>query len=150
VKALSLWQPWATLIALGHKRFETRHWPTSYRGPLAIHAAKRRMTDEEHSYLLDLIYWEEIALPDPDEFPLGVIVATATLVGVHHIGVSVSPDDQTELELEVGNWEAGRFAWELAGVRPLAQPIPARGAQGLWEWTPPADLEALYAPQVAS
>jgi hypothetical protein len=42
VKALTLWQPWASLIALERKLVETRSWSTSYRGPLAIHAAKRR------------------------------------------------------------------------------------------------------------
>ena len=41
MKAISIWQPWATLIALGEKRIETRGWETRYRGPLAIHAAKR-------------------------------------------------------------------------------------------------------------
>src|SRR3546814_21127441 len=46
VKAISLWQPWASAIALGHKSIETRHWPTKYRGELAIHAAKRFGPDE--------------------------------------------------------------------------------------------------------
>jgi hypothetical protein len=41
MNAISLWQPWATAIALGSKRIETRPWATAYRGPLAIHAAKR-------------------------------------------------------------------------------------------------------------
>jgi len=41
VKALSLWQPHAHAIALGLKPYETRDWPTKYRGPLAVHAAKR-------------------------------------------------------------------------------------------------------------
>jgi hypothetical protein len=41
IKAISLWQPWASLMAAGVKLHETRHWWTSYRGPLAIHAAKR-------------------------------------------------------------------------------------------------------------
>lgn len=40
MKALTLTQPWATLVAIGAKRIETRSWATSYRGPLAIHAAK--------------------------------------------------------------------------------------------------------------
>lgn len=39
MKALTLWQPWASLIALGEKRYETRSWATSYRGLLAIHAS---------------------------------------------------------------------------------------------------------------
>ena len=37
---ISLTQPWATLVQLGHKRIETRSWNTRYRGALAIHAAK--------------------------------------------------------------------------------------------------------------
>ena len=40
MKALSLTQPWATLVVIGAKRIETRFWHTSYVGPLLIHAAK--------------------------------------------------------------------------------------------------------------
>lgn len=40
MKAITLTQPWATLVAIGAKRIETRSWATRYRGPLAIHAAK--------------------------------------------------------------------------------------------------------------
>lgn len=46
MKCISLWQPWASAIAVGAKRVETRSWPTNYRGPLAIHAAKRCVWDE--------------------------------------------------------------------------------------------------------
>src|SRR3546814_15511313 len=46
VKAISLWQPLASAIALGHTSIETRHWPTKYRGELAIHAATRFGPDE--------------------------------------------------------------------------------------------------------
>lgn len=40
MKALSLQQPWANLIADGFKTIETRKWTTSYRGPLLILASK--------------------------------------------------------------------------------------------------------------
>ncbi len=40
MRCLSIHQPWASLIAIGAKRVETRHWETRYRGPVAIHAAK--------------------------------------------------------------------------------------------------------------
>lgn len=40
MKTLTLTQPWSQLVALQKKRIETRSWPTSYRGRLAIHAAK--------------------------------------------------------------------------------------------------------------
>lgn len=47
MKALTVWQPWASLVALGKKRIETRSWSTSYRGRLLIHAAKREPSEIE-------------------------------------------------------------------------------------------------------
>ena len=41
MKALTIWQPWASLLVSGQKKYETRSWATSYRGPIAIHAAMR-------------------------------------------------------------------------------------------------------------
>lgn len=45
MKALSLWQPWASLWACGRKRFETRDWFTTYSGPILVHAARRIETE---------------------------------------------------------------------------------------------------------
>jgi hypothetical protein len=39
MKAISLIQPYATLIMLGLKTNETRSWDTKYDGPLVIHAS---------------------------------------------------------------------------------------------------------------
>ena len=41
MKALTIMQPWASLIACGAKTIETRSWPTKYRGPIAIHAGMK-------------------------------------------------------------------------------------------------------------
>jgi hypothetical protein len=41
MKAITLWQPWATLLAVGCKHMETRSWPTKYRGEILIHASKK-------------------------------------------------------------------------------------------------------------
>lgn len=40
MRCITLWQPWASLVAIGAKTIETRSWGTSYRGPLAIHAGQ--------------------------------------------------------------------------------------------------------------
>jgi hypothetical protein len=56
MKTLSLWQPHAQAISLGIKPYETRGWYTSYRGPLAIHAAKK-LFDYRH-YPAD--YYQEV------------------------------------------------------------------------------------------
>ena len=44
MKALTILQPWASLIACGAKKFETRSWSTKYRGPIAIHVAQHKDT----------------------------------------------------------------------------------------------------------
>ena len=51
MKALTLYQPWATLVAIGAKKIETRSWSTPYRGPLAIHAGKCRDYIFDQSFL---------------------------------------------------------------------------------------------------
>ena len=34
----------------------------------------------------------------------------------------------------LGDWTPGRYAWEFSDMKPLGEPIPAKGKQGLWEW----------------
>lgn len=98
MKALTLHQPWASLIALGVKTIETRSWSTRYRGPLAIHASKRESALHYLGWLEEHQGEAEPALePFADrivmvhahrrgvikahhDLPLGAVVATATLV----------------------------------------------------------------------
>jgi hypothetical protein len=125
MKAISLWQPWASAIALGHKRVETRHWATRYTGPIAIHAAKRWTAAEREFAAV-----EKALGRLPVRLPLGAIVATATLMGCrltqdvrHQLG---------SIERLYGNYEDGRYAWFLSDIVALPEPIGYRGAQGLF------------------
>src|SRR6266446_8164646 len=87
-------QPWATLIALGAKRIETRSWSTSYRGPLAIHASGR-ITKEAAMSLRDPLIREALAAggyregngpaTNPFGLPLGAVIAVVTLMAVRRI-----------------------------------------------------------------
>jgi activating signal cointegrator 1 len=154
MKTLTLTQPWATLVAIGAKRIETRSWSTSYRGPIAIHAAKsfpkwaRDFTMEPICY--ETVRYHGVHKPAdqrPGElmaaYPLGYVLATARLVNilptavvhnVHNVfGVSLEP--LSDKELAFGDYTPGRFAWFLEGVEELETPILARGALGLWEWS---------------
>src|SRR5579864_5186030 len=161
MKAITLTQPWATLVAEGVKRIETRSWSTSYRGPIAIHAAKG-WTASDRAFTLELV--RRGLLRDHTDFlaypPRGSVVAVANLVDVFR---TEHCDDAapswwyrpaaipTRLfipprEREVGDFAPGRFAWLLADVEALEQPRPARGALGLWEW-PDAYVFTLGAPQ---
>lgn len=135
MKALSLWQPWASLIAIGEKRYETRAWWTPYRGPLAIHAAKTWNAEVRAAAEDDEIA-EALSchgLLRGCGLPLGSIVATCRLVACHRMDDALL-DSITDQEEAFGDWRIGRYAWELADVVALPEPIPAKGAQGLWEW----------------
>jgi activating signal cointegrator 1 len=126
VKALSLWQPWASAIALGRKHIETRHWSTSYRGPIAIHAAKRWTPDER-----DMHEREFKAGRMPARLPLGAIVAVARLYAI--LRTEDLRHALTEDERFWGNYGDGRFGWMLDGIKPLERPLPFKGAQGIFE-----------------
>ena len=143
MKALTIRQPWASLVAIGAKRLETRSWPTRYRGPLAIHAAKQ-WTPKERTLCLQSPCRE--ALPvglgvplsawDPGCLPRASVLAVCQLVDC--LRVEQLPSLPDEPERSFGDYSAGRWIWQLANVRRLAVPIPARGALSLWEWTPPS------------
>lgn len=142
MKALTLTQPWATLVAIGAKRIETRSWRTSYRGALAIHAAKgfpkwARETCEEFEFAREL---------GPNPLPLGAVVATCRLVSciptlalqsnrlieVPNVACC-DPFYLDDHERAFGDYFPGRWAWLLADVEPC-DPIPAKGALSLWDW----------------
>lgn len=155
MKALSLIQPWASLVAHGIKRIETRSYAIGHRGPLAIHASKKapleaREFARDIGTLLTGIGYESF-----EDLPLGAVLATVDLVRVERIEplkmngsrAFATPDGKAfepigELEQLLGNYRVGRFAWFLENVTPLEAPEPARGFPGLWDWTPPEDLEA--------
>lgn len=129
MKALTLTQPWASLVALGHKRVETRSWSTNYRGPLAIHAAKG-FPASARNFASQECALGRLSVISP--LPLGAIIATAQLVDVQ-----LTQDAAlviSGLERHLGDYSRGRFAWFLDDVKALDEWILAKGALGLWEW----------------
>ena len=145
MKALTLTQPWASLVAMGAKRIETRSWYTSYRGDLAIHAAKG-FPKWARAFTLEPICCEAVRLfraRTPAGWPQGAIVATCRLVDCLPTlyqaprGEAVFeryPHLDTLREREFGDYSEGRYAWVLEHVIPFAAPVPAKGMLGLWEW----------------
>lgn len=166
IKVLSLWQPWASLVAWGDKQIETRSWPTAYRGLVAIHAAKRWTADEKHQ--LRQPYFREAMERKYEHIchaealmPLGCIVAVAQLTdcrsmrGMRWEGDGLRlirlVDTDTEhyitvsrKEVAFGLYSPERFAWVLSDIRALPEPIPFRGMQGLFD--APADLRESLQP----
>lgn len=149
MKAITIHQPWATLIALGEKKFETRGWATKYRGPIAIHAGKQiDMTAMVEPEIRAALLLNDIT--DWTQLPFGAVIATATLAECWAVstydqdgsmylfeGVGGGTRSISFKEEKFGWYEPGRYAWELANVRRI-EPLPAKGQQGLWNWDNPA------------
>lgn len=157
MRAITLTQPWATLVAIGAKRIETRSWATDYRGLLAIHAAKglAEMTEAEYARTCISEPFRTALRPHyamVGDLPRGAIVAvvevadcipTGRLVSGSEVARHCSRTDEiwqlSEWERAFGGYDAGRYGWLLADIRRLPEPILYRGALGLW--AVPAELE---------
>lgn len=154
MKALTLTQPWASLVAIGAKCIETRSWRTSYRGALAIHAAKGCPSDaKDFTYekltrdcllagglglKVDRSVYEGGGVYRLDtQLPRGAVIAVCRLIAcvrTEELLSSVYATDMTEQEKFFGNYDSGRWGWMLADIEKLPEPIPAKGALSLWEW----------------
>jgi hypothetical protein len=138
VKAISIAQPYAHLIARGEKRIETRTWQTPYRGYLAIHASKSRQYDAQLPSLQKLGIGLGLSL---DELPRGAVIAVAKLVAVvatARLAVEVSAADKA-----AGDYTAGRWGFVLEDVHALADPIAVRGLLNIWTLPLPVSLAVL-------
>lgn len=129
MKILSLWEPWGTAMVLGHKLWETRSWPTSYRGPLAIHAAKNTSAIKDGTPEEMVIDGEELCgtkIVFPSAWPLGSIICVVDLFDC----VPTETAKPSRLEEIMGNYMPERFAWQTRNLRKV-KPFPFKGMQGL-------------------
>jgi hypothetical protein len=138
MKALSIRQPWATLLCLGVKSYETRTWQTDYRGPIALHAgtlfdaAARRLCLEPP--LADWLF--RAGIRTPRSLPRGQIIGTAILA-------DCIPTEKlrslSAKQRRLGDFTRGRWAWRFTDIQPLDTPLPARGQLRLFQ----VDLDGL-------
>lgn len=127
MKALTICQPWAWAIAEGIKTVENRTWPTSYRGPLLIHAGQSRVWMPDACAALRECHHIEV----PSGLAFGVILGVCELVDcVRYPAASQALRDDPFAD--------GPWCWLLEKFRPLKKPLPWRGAQGLFQVELPA------------
>lgn len=126
MKALTLWQPWAGLIAEGHKTVETRRWRTSYRGSLVICSAQKTGADIR-SVLQSLGIIEHLERPRPVYLVGGRALAVVTLVDCRRM--AKADEAAAKCPLYPGAW-----AWILRDIQPIEEPWPeVTGKQRLWD-----------------
>jgi len=125
MKALSLIQPWATLVTIGAKRIETRDWATAHLGLIAIHASKR----EDGLHLARVQPFSDCLAGL--KLPRGAILCVVDLWKIEQITpyTELPPDP----EYQFGDYTPGRFMWHVHTVYKFPEPIQSRGALGLWE-----------------
>jgi hypothetical protein len=154
IPALTLYQPWASLVAEGFKPFEFRSWPApgALRGKrIAIHAGARPVRRNEVAALvyelrttgkvpfagLDktdaILTLLDRVLTSPGSMPLSSVLCLATLG---------EPIRNEELAARLGlPWindsdrnEHSNWGWPLTDIQRLEPFVPARGSQGFWRW----------------
>lgn len=156
MKALTLWQPWASLVVGGAKPWEFRGWrpPRSIVGErIVIHAAARKVDPREVEQLIRLlraggryaaatcllpIDTALIILRTPD-LPIGAGLGTAIVgepVSGHDIAIHVGATSANDSDrADHANW-----GWPMRDIEQWDTPVPMRGAQSLWTWPTPAEV----------
>ena len=127
MKAITLEQPFASLVSIGAKIIETRPWSTDYRGTLAIHSADS-ITQVVDSYCQGILFSAGL---DYKTLPLGKIVAIAHLVDCKKV---ITVEIPCYPQLAFSNFTPGWYALEFAYIKPLKNPIPVKGFNGIWDW----------------
>jgi hypothetical protein len=133
VRALTICQPYAELIARGIKRVENRTWEMMYRGPLLIHAGKSRKFLSGDNYGIPL-----------DEMDWGAVVAAVDVVACKHISQIETERAKKHMMRQPGDFPShlefllrhehveGPFCIVFGNIRRLTTPIPFKGAQGIF------------------
>ncbi|EOC2543098.1 ASCH domain-containing protein [Vibrio parahaemolyticus] len=115
MKALSVVQPWGSLIAKGTKSLEIRSWSPE----------KLPMHD------IALVQNEVRLTANGQEDPNGIVVAIIDIV----VCRAWDRSDCESSGCDESEFEEGWFAWEITNVRELNRPIPAIAKRGFYELT---------------
>lgn len=125
MKALTLKQPWASLVVNKYKEYEFRSWKTNYRGKILIHAGLTMEKDYAKlfdDYNLDYIH--------------GAIIGEATIVDCILVDENFNDllNNMNKLVYGQSN-HSGKYAWKLINIKKYDKPILIKGKLGLWEYT---------------
>lgn len=153
MRALSIKQPWASAIASGPKRVENREWMTPawiFGKTIALHASASPdwQAPERAWTAAGIAPYRRGARHAPwlASLTLGTVVAVAVISECHPPYRICNPGGPESVCSPWAVW--GQCHWVLDGVRPLAEPVPCRGALGLWRL--PGDVEEAVRKQMES
>ena len=141
--ALTLWQPWATLLVAGIKQVETRSWSAQPKlklpSKILIHASVRPIKKEEIGPIHEALPPDICLKTRSLKYPLGSVIGSVTVVSSTCMDED-SFDELSEVEEALGLWQPGRWAWGCTNAVMFNEPIKCKGRQGFWR----PDLEILF------
>jgi len=122
MKALTIKQPWASLIVNKYKEYEFRSWKTKYRGKILIHAG----LSMDGRYLADF-----------NDYDLTYI--KGAIIGEAEIVDCILVDESFNRDLKQANSKVykdcvGNYAWKLIKIKKYKKPIFCKGKLSLWEY----------------
>lgn len=156
MKALTVWQPWASLIMIGAKPWEFRRWNFADRPHLqrligqriVLHAGARKPTLIECDDIIGRIFegesaldsglalplirnlMSEIASRAPLSVPLGAALGTVVLGSPRRCA-----DIFDGVIADSDRIDQHMYGWPVLNPKPFPEPIPSAGAQGFWNWS---------------
>lgn len=133
MRAISLWQPHASLWLTVHKIHETRSWPFPHVGPLAVHAAKK-LTDDLPPETLAIV--ERAFGKDwRTTLPCGALIGGVEIIGCKPTAEVYPPANAGPFpdDYWCGDFSPGRFAWERRRAFTLPKPREWRGRQNIFQ-----------------
>lgn len=174
MKALTIYQPWASLIMAGAKPYEFRGWNPRHRGPsyaaligqrIVIHASSRKIRFAEVNAIVEQLTClgaiaametcliPKLALPvlrcadtpplAHDHLPIGAVLGTAIL-GEPRNGIEIAEEFGVLRANDSDRHAHANWGWPMLEIEPFAEPIPARGFQGFWNWQEADDAAAMF------
>lgn len=132
-----MWQPWASLVAMGVKRIEVRSWQTAYRGDLLIHASLRKPPRRMAAYYESATYFKNY-IHNVNHLPYGAIIGQVRLTDIHSTDTLLMQPELFEgdrlRELAFDDFGPNRYGWMLDEARMFRYNLPMKGTLGLWDY----------------
>lgn len=123
MKALTIKEPWASLIINNYKTYEFRSWKTNYRGKILIHAGLSLEKNE-------LKYFEDYNL----NYQCGNIIGEATIIDCILVTKELNKKILDINNKVYKNNHENLYAWKLENIVKYENPIPIKGKLGLWNY----------------
>ena len=123
MQALTIKQPWASLIINGYKKYEFRSWKTNYRGKILIHAGLSTEKKEQQ-------YFSDYNL----NYINGAIIGEAYITDCILVDESFDKKLRTIDKNVYKNNHIDNYAWKLENIKIYDNPIYIKGKLGLWNY----------------